>query len=81
MRSHSYNTHQENNDLQSELVKYQNISKQLQSENKILQKENEKYKSILEQLTEKLQKKDDLYSNNKISIIVCLPMLRFQGEK
>lgn len=80
LRCHSYNTHQENNDLQTELVKYQNISKQLQSENKLLQTENEKYKLILEKLTEKLQKKDEIYKNNKINLENKLKQLEIENQ-
>ena len=50
-------------DLQSQLHRYRQIMKHLESENQTLQQENENYKSVNEQLLDKSQQNERLYKN------------------
>jgi len=81
LRHVSMNVDQENNDLQSQLHRYQQIVKHLRSENQSLQKENEKYKSIFEQLFEQNQKKDEIHTNNISQLENKLKQLQYENDQ
>ena len=58
----------DNDDLNSEIKQYKQLLKQLKLENIQLKNENKKYKLALENSNELKQKREEIYTNNKLKL-------------